>query len=511
MHDILGNALNFNMTLLLPEIILAAFAVLVVLVDMFQKELGLKPPTLPILTVLGLVVAGGASLAGIDVHNNFGLLVTIDNFTAFFRITFIAIAIVLVLGSHEYIEKHVNHVAEFYALLLLSTVGAIFMASARDLLVAYLGIEVLSFSLYIAVSLAKNDARSGEAGLKYVLLGGVASAMLLYGLSLLYGVAGSTQYGEIANALGKSTEDLRMPLLLGLTLIVAGLGFKMSAVPFHMWAPDAYEGAPMPVTSYLSVTSKGATLALFLRWFGGPLLPAIADWQWMIAIVAMLTMVVGNLVALQQTNIKRLLAYSSIAQAGFMLMAITTMSDISTSAVLVHLGGYIVTNLALFTAITHFYNRTGKEEITDFRGLSRTNPYLATVITAGLFSLAGMPLLAGFFTKFILFQAVVQGGFLWLVVVAVVGSTVSLFYYLQVIRQMYIFEPEGDTTRWGISGTGYLTTGVLLALIVFIGIQGAPLYTVADRAAYDLFPQGVVRPAASTGAAPAAAPAAPKH
>ena len=182
------------------------------------------------------------------------------------------------------------------------------MASARDLLVAYLGIEVLSFSLYIAVSLAKNDTRSGEAGLKYVLLGGVASAMLLYGLSLLYGVAGSTQYGEIANALGKSTDDVRMPLLLGLTLIVAGLGFKVSAVPFHMWAPDAYEGAPMPVTAYLSATSKGATLALFLRWFGGPLLPAIADWHWMRAIIATLNMVVGNMVALQQTNVKRLLA-----------------------------------------------------------------------------------------------------------------------------------------------------------------------------------------------------------
>ena len=491
MTDILGNQLNFNMSLLLPEIILAVTAVLVVFIDMFQKELKAGRRLVPAVSLLGLLAAGAASAMWIDYRDDFALLVEVDNFTTFFRVLFISVAAVLIVGSHEYIERHVNHVGEFYGLLLLSTVGAIFMASARDLLVAYLAIEVLSFSLYIAVSLGKDDARSGEAALKYVLLGGVASAMLLYGLSLLYGVAASTQYAEIAQALAKDTDGLHMPLLLGLTLIVGGLAFKVSAVPFHMWAPDAYEGAPLPVTAYLSVTSKGATLALFLRWFGGPLLPAIDDWQWMIAIIATLTMVFGNLIALQQHNIKRLLAYSSIAQAGFMLMAVTTISDIAASALLLHLGGYVITNLALFIAIIHFYNRTGQEEIAGFKGLSRTNPYLALVMTAGLFSLAGMPLLAGFFTKFILFQAVVEGGFLWLVVIAVIGSTVSLFYYLQVIRQMYLYEPDGDGTRWGLSATGYLTTGVLFALMLIVGIYGAPLYTVADRAAYALFQGGV--------------------
>ncbi len=487
MSDILGNPLNLNLGLLLPELILAGVAVLVVFIDMFQAELKASARVVPVVTVLGLLAAGVASVGAIDRVDDFARLVTIDNFTTFFRFLFIAVAVFVIVGSHEYIERYVNHVGEFYALLLLSTAGAMFMASARDLLVAYLAIEVLSFSLYIAVSLGKNDPRSGEAGLKYVLLGGVASAMLLYGLSLLYGVAGSTQYSEIATALAQHHEGLRMPLVLGLALIVGGLAFKVSAVPFHMWAPDAYEGAPMPVTAYLSATSKAATLALFLRWFGGPLLPAIGEWQWMMAAIATLTMVFGNLVALQQHNIKRLLAYSSIAQGGFMLMAIATISDVATSALLVHLGGYVITNLALFTAVIHFYNRTGKEEITDFRGLSRTNPYLALVITAGLFSLAGMPLLAGFFTKFILFQAVVSGGLLWLVIVAVVGSTVSLFYYLQVIRQMYIYEPEGDTTKWSISPTGYLTTFVLFALMVIVGIYGTPLYVVADRAAFALF------------------------
>ena len=487
MNDVLGNPLNFDYSLVLPEIVLGVTALVVMFVDLFQRELRTSVRLLPILSLIGLVVAGALSGLWIDAQADFTRLITIDNFTTFFRFLFIATTILVVVGSYEYVERHVNHIGEFYALLLLSTIGAIYMAAARDLLTAYLSVEVLSFSLYIAVSLAKNDARSGEAALKYVLLGGVASAMLLYGLSLLYGVAGSTQYTEITSALATPNDDLRMPLVLALTMIVGGLGFKASAVPFHMWTPDAYEGAPIPVTAYLSATSKAATFALLLRWFAGPLLPAIAEWQWMMAAVATLTMVFGNLIALQQRNIKRLLAYSSIGQVGFMLMAITTISNVSASGLLVHLGGYLITNLAIFIAVIHFYNRTGREQIADFRGLAQTNPYLALVLTAGFFSLAGMPLLAGFFTKFILFQSVVEGGFLWLMVVGVVASTISLYYYLMVIRQMYLFQPEGDTSRWRLSATGYLTTGVLFAGVIFIGVYGTPLYTLADRAAFALF------------------------
>ncbi len=479
--------LNFHYELLGPEMALAVTAALVMFADAFRRELGLSRVALPGLAMVGLVVALAFSLIWIDVDRDFARLVQVDNFTTFFRVLFIAVTIVLIVGSHEYIERHVNHVGEFYGLLLFSTVGAMFMASARDLITAYLAIEVLSFSLYVMVSLAKNDPRSGEASLKYVLLGGVASAMLLYGLSLLYGVSGSTQYGEIAQGLS-AAEGLELPLLLGLVLIIAGLGFKASAVPFHMWTPDAYEGAPIPVTAYLSATSKAATFALFLRWFSGPLLPALDDWQWMLAGLAAVTMVVGNLVALQQRNIKRLLAYSSIGQVGFMLMAITAISDETGSALLLHLSGYILTNLAVFMAVVAFYNRTSKEGISDFRGLAQTNPYLALVITAGLFSLAGMPLLAGFLTKFILFQAVVTGGYTWLVVVALTASTVSLYYYLQVIKQMYLYQPEaGSEGRWRLTPTGYLTTGALLVGVVWVGVYATPFYTVADRAIAPLF------------------------
>jgi len=486
-RDILGHSLNFQYELLLPEIIIAITATLVVGADAFRNELRLGRRILPWLSVIGLVAALVVSLLWIDTQRNFARLITIDNYTTFFRVLFTATAIVVIVGSHEYVERHIGHIGEFYALILLSTVGAIYMAAARDLLTAYVAIEVLSFSLYVAVSLARNDPRSGEAALKYTLLGGVASAMLLYGLSLLYGVAGSTQYTEISGALAAGTGGMTLPLILGLVLIVAGLGFKASAVPFHMYTPDAYEGAPLPITAYISATSKAAVLALFLRWFSGPLLPALPDWQWMVALIAVLTMGLGNLVALQQRNIKRLLAYSSIGQVGYMLMAITTVSVVSASALLLHIGGYLVTNLAVFMAVIAFYNRTGTEEISGFRGLAQTNPYLALVITAGMFSLGGMPLLAGFLTKFILFTAAADGGFLWLATFAVIMSTVSLYYYLQVIKQMYLYQPDGDARRWRLSPTGYLTTAVLLAGTVVLGVYATPLYTLADRATRVLF------------------------
>ena len=479
--------MSLDYSLLIPEIILGLTAAGVTLLDAFRKELKVTSTMLAGLAALGALAALLASLAYLDRADDFGGLIAIDNFTAFFRVIFTVVLLVVIVGSYEFVERNITHVGEFYALLLLSTVGAIYMAAAQELLTAYLSIELLSFSLYVAVSLAKSDVRSGEAGLKYVLLGGVASAMLLYGLSLIYGTAGSTTYSEIAIAFEGGIADFELAVLIGLALVIGGLGFKASAVPFHMWTPDAYEGAPLPITAYLSATSKAATFALLLRVFTGPLLPLIDDWRWMIASMSVATMVVGNLVALQQHNIKRLLAYSSIGQVGFMLMALVALSDESTSALLLHISGYLVTNLAVFMAVIAFYNRTGHEEIAQFRGLAETQPYLALVITAGLFSLGGMPLLAGFATKFILFQSVASEGYLWLATTAVVMSTVSLYYYLGVIRQMYLYEPEGDRTRWRLSPASYAVTGVLSLGVVVVGIYFGPLFEMADRASRVLF------------------------
>ena len=479
--------LNFEYGLLLPEFILVGSAAVVLMLDAFRADLRISRNLLPAITVLGALIAGVASLLYLDRDpTDFAQLIAVDHYTTFFRILFIATLVAIVLGSYEFVNRNITHQGEFYALLLASTIGAIYMAAARELLTAYISIELLSFSLYVGVSLAKNDTRSGEAGLKYVLLGGVASAMLLYGLSIIYGTTGSTTYEGIAAALEDGVVGTPA-FLIGLAFLVGGLGFKASAVPFHMWTPDAYEGAPLPITAYISATSKAATFALMLALFGIALDAAKADWQWMLASLAVATMVVGNLIAIQQTNIKRLLAYSSIGQVGFMLMAITTVSDASGSALLLHLAGYLITNLAVFIAVIAFYNRTGSEEIEDFRGLAETQPYLALVITTALFSLSGMPLLAGFVTKFVLFQAAAEEGFLWLATVAVIMSTVSLYYYLKVIRQMYVAEPADGDSRWRLSPIAYLTTGVLFLGIFLVGLWATPIFEAADGASAMLF------------------------
>ena len=479
--------LNFEYGLLLPEFILVGAAAAVLMLDAFRDDLRISRNLLPAITVLGALIAGVASLLFLDRDpTDFAQLIAVDDYTTFFRILFIATLIAIVLGSYEFVNRNITHQGEFYALLLASTIGAIYMAAARELLTAYISIELLSFSLYVGVSLAKTDTRSGEAGLKYVLLGGVASAMLLYGLSIIYGTTGATTYDGIAAALEDGVVGTPA-FLLGLAFLVGGLGFKASAVPFHMWTPDAYEGAPLPITAYISATSKAATFALMLALFGIALDAAKADWQWMLASLAVATMVVGNLIAIQQSNIKRLLAYSSIGQVGFMLMAITTVSDASGSALLLHLAGYLITNLAVFIAVIAFYNRTGSEEIEDFRGLAETQPYLALVITTALFSLSGMPLLAGFVTKFVLFQAAAEEGFLWLATVAVIMSTVSLYYYLKVIRQMYVAEPADGDSRWRLSPIAYLTTGVLFLGIFLVGLWATPIFEAADGASAMLF------------------------
>src|SRR3990170_744854 len=343
-----------------------------------------------------------------------------------------------------------------------------------------------SFSLYVLVSYAKHEARSNEAGMKYMLLGAFASALLLYGISFIYGTAGSTSYAEIQTAFESGTAGFTLGTLIGLTLVVAGLGFKVAAVPFHMWTPDAYEGAPLPITAYLSATSKAAGFALLLRLFSSGFLSVIDDWQWMIAALSAITMTVGNLVALQQHNIKRLLAYSSIGQVGFMLMGIAALNDATASALVLHMTGYVVTNLAVFIPVIAYYNQTGKDEISDLRGMAERAPFLAASLTIGLFSLAGLPFFAGFLTKFILFQAAANEDFLWLSAMAVVNSVISLYYYLQVIRQLYIEAPP-EPGRFAIPYTITGSVAALVAGVIFIGVYPQPLFDVVDNVTAFLF------------------------
>jgi NADH-quinone oxidoreductase subunit N len=476
--------LNLDYSLLIPEYILGGLAVLIVAIDLFVPKI--RKDMLAYITAAGLVLAFVVSLAYVDTDDNFAGLIFVDKYTTFFRCFFIATTFAVVIASGQFVQIHLRHPGEYYGLLVLSTIGAIYMAAAKELLTAYISLELLSFSLYVLVSYAKLDRRSNEAGMKYMLLGAFASALLLYGISFIYGTAGSTTYTEIASAFEKGTEGFTLATLIGLVLILAGLGFKVAAVPFHMWTPDAYEGAPLPITAYLSATSKAAGFALLLRLFSGALMPVIDDWQFMVAAVAAITMMVGNLVALQQHNVKRLLAYSSIGQVGYMLMGITALSPEVSSALLLHMTGYVITNVAAFTAIIAYHNASGAEEIHEFRGMSDRAPLLAAVLAVALFSLAGMPLFAGFLTKFILFQSVADNGYFWLAALAVVASLISLYYYLYLLREMYVSQPP-EPTRFKIPVVLQASVVVLTIGVFIVGLYPAPLFDVTDSVSKVLF------------------------
>jgi len=477
--------LNCDYTLFIPEYLLAGLAVLVVALDLYVPQV--RKAWLSYIAGIGLLAIAGVSLAWINKETNFARIIAIDNYTTYFRVFFTVTAAVVCLSSAKLVEDKLRHPGEYYALIILSTIGAIGMAASRELMTAYLSLELLSFSLYILVGFQKFDKKSNEAGIKYLLLGAFASAFFLYGLSLIYGVTGTTYYSQIAESLKAGTSDYTFALLMGLVLVLTGLGFKVAAVPFHMWTPDAYEGAPVAITAYLSTTSKAAGFALMLRLFGGAFQVVHDDWSWMIAGIAAATMILGNLVALQQHNIKRLMAYSSIGQVGYMLMGIAGLSHNTASALVLHMTGYMVSNMAIFVVIIAWHNMTGTDEITDFRGMRERAPLLAGVLAGALFSLAGLPLFAGFVTKFILFQSVVDAGYYWLAVIATVTSVISLYYYLQVMRQAFVEKPaEGE----GALSVPALMNGlafVLMLGVFYIGLYPQQLFDAIDNATSFLF------------------------
>ncbi len=480
-------------SLLAPEFVLVGWAAMLVMLDLFWGRLGKE--RLAYVAATGALVSTLVSLIWINDDSAFGSILQVDNYTTFFRVFFGLIGVFACLASARYVRDRLNHAGEYYALILLTIVGGTYMAAAKELLTAYISLELLSFSLYVLVSYAKFDFKSNEAGLKYMVLGAFSSAIFLYGMSMIYGVSGSTNFEEIGAALSGDTSDFSLTMMLGIVLIIAGLGFKVAAVPFHMWTPDAYEGAPLPITALVAAIGKAAGFALFLKLFAVAFLPIIDDWRWMIAGLSAATMVLGNLVAIQQHNIKRMLAYSSIGQVGFLMMGIAALSeDAVAGALVLHLAGYVITNLAVFVCVIIYYNMSGKEEIADYAGLAERAPFLALCLTIGLFSLAGMPLFAGFTTKFILFQAVAQkGDLLWLSGLAVFMSFISLYYYLVVIKQMYIVESE-EKTRFPIPWVEYGALAVLIVGVFFVGLYPQPLLDGAENATSFIF-------AASQGAA----------
>jgi NADH-quinone oxidoreductase subunit N len=433
----------------LPEITLLVFAIAVILLDLFIT----RKRTLVIVSIIGLLISAFFSWCFWGWRLTFfNHMFVVDQFAVFFKLLFLGIGALVILATTDYAKKFERFRGEYYALILLSTLGMMLMAATADLISLYLSVELTSISLYVLVTFLKNKT-STEAALKYLLLGAVASAVMLYGMAMVFGFTGQTQLAAIANTLQamKLGSIVSSPaLLLGIVMLIAGFGFKIAAVPFQMWVPDVYEGAPTPITAYLSVSSKAAGFAIILRVFSSAF--DISSWLsqgWgmIFAVLAVITMTIGNVVAIPQTNIKRMLGYSSIAQAGYLMVGLATLGFASTSdvlgqsGVLFFLASYALTNLGAFIAIIIISNKLNSDAIADFSGMGKRAPLLALALTLCLISLVGIPPAAGFMAKFYLFRAAVLNNLIWLVIIAVLNSVISAFYYLRVVKVMWFNEP----------------------------------------------------------------------
>ncbi len=483
-----------NLELFIPELSLVGFAIIVILLDLFIQRKGL----LAFISVAGLVVAAGFTLAmwGGSPQAIFSNMLAVDNFALFFKLLFLGIAALVILASVDYVSKFARFQGEYYALVLLATLGMMLMAATTELISIYIALELASISLYILVGFLK-DPKSTEASLKYLLLGAVASAVLLYGMALVFGFTGKTQLGDIAQVIQTMSLSgiLDSPaLILGIVLLIAGFGFKIATVPFQMWVPDVYEGAPTPITAYLSVASKAAGFAIILRVFysafGLPLWLSL-DWGMIFAVLAAISMTLGNVVAIPQTNIKRMLGYSSIAQAGYLMVGLATMgfspaTDVlGRSGLLFFLASYALTNLGAFIAIIAISNKLNSDQIDDYSGMGKRAPLLALALTLCLISLVGLPPAAGFMAKFYIFSAAIHYNLLWLVVIAVINSVISAYYYLRVVKVMWLGKPASEEkvpssialrVALAISSLGVLLLGVIPGYVIELAKIAARMF-----------------------------------
>jgi len=480
-----------NLELFIPELCLVGFAIAVILMDLFMQR---KAP-LVVVSLVGLAVSAGFTIAmwGSSAQAAFNNMLAVDNFAMFFKLLFLGIAALVILASVDYVSKFARFKGEFHALVLLSTLGMMLMAAATELISLFVALELTSISLYTLVGFLK-DHKSSEASLKYLLLGAVASAVLLYGMALVFGFTGKTHLGEIAQVIQAMSLEgvLASPgLVLGIVLMVAGFGFKIAAVPFHMWVPDVYEGAPTPITAYLSVASKAAGFAIILRVFYSAFsLPdwLSLDWGLVFAVLAASSMFVGNIAAIPQANIKRMLGYSSIAQAGYLMVGLATVgvssaaTIIGRSGVLFFLASYALTNLGAFIAIIAISNKVDSDLIKDYAGMGKRAPLLALALTLCLISLIGMPPAAGFMAKFYIFSAAVNQGLLWLVIIAVINSVISAYYYLRVVKVMWLGEPASEER---VPSSGALRVALSLSClgVLFLGVVPGYVMKLAELAA----------------------------
>ena len=470
----------------LPEIFLACWAMFLLVFATGEKE-GAAYKTAG-LTVLGLGIAFvlqfqphvlGGQLAGLGIN-------AFNQFTGSLVLIVAALAALL---AGDYLTRYKRHLGEFYVLMILSVLGMRLMMAADNLLMLYLGLEMMSFALYILCAFVRDDAKGAESALKYFVLGSLASGFLLYGASLLYGITGSLDFNTIAQSIYFAEGDANLFIIrIAMIFMLVALLFKISVIPFHMWTPDVYQGAPTPVTAFMATAPKIAGVAILLKVLHGPLSAVIGDAHMVIAILAGVTMLAGSLLAIVQDDIKRLLAYSSIAQVGFILLGVIANSEKGIAGVLFYLAVYAFTTLGLFAILLQLRNRqVFVTKVSDLQGLGKSEPTLAMLFMLCLFSLSGVPPLAGFFAKLYVFQAAVNAGYVWLVVSAgAVGSAIAVYYSLKVLKSIYFVEGK---SRWEIARPASLKWVALMgafATVVFF-IMPQPLWVLASKAAYALF------------------------
>lgn len=451
---------SIDLIALAPVIVLSVFAMMVLVVDLFG---GRNKTLLVFISLVGLLMTAISAFAKNPIPAySFNDSYIVDHLSLFFICIFTISSALAILLSVEYNEREGIRAGEYYALILFCTVGMILLASSTDMIMIFLGIEIVSICLYVLAGIRRDNLRSNEAALKYFLLGAFATGFLLYGMTMVYGSTGHTNLFKIAEVVQNPSAQSNPLLLMGLVLLIIGFGFKIASVPFHMWAPDVYQGAPTPITAFMAVGPKAAAFAAFFRVFAETFPEMAPSWEIILSTIAVLSMFFGNLGAIMQTNIKRMLAFSSISHAGYILMAVIAKNSLGASSLLFYMLAYAFTTFGIFGIII-LLGRKGEEnlEIENYSGLAYRHPILALSMTVFLLSLGGLPPFAGFIAKFYIFSAAIQEGLVTLVIIAVLNSAISFYYYLKVVVFMYMKEPEAE---FKISLTP------LTLFVVFIGV-----------------------------------------
>lgn len=461
-------------SLLAVELAVCGWILLILAADLLLPAA--RKPSLWGLTLSGIALF--AALLGwqrrTDLAGSFQSMFVVDRFGVYFKGLFLLTVAAVTVMTREFRSRLGERTGAFYLLLLTALLGMLVLASIHDLLMLFLGLELLTFSLYIMAAYLRTDARSVEAGMKYLIMGSVSSGFLVYGIAMLYGFAGSTNFDAIRAALASGPAPLTAQA--GVLLILAGLGFKVAAVPFHLWVPDVYEGAPTPVVALLSVGSKMAGIVALLRLLYGVFQPLAWLWMDLFAVLSAATLLYGNLAAIPQTNIKRLLGYSSIGHAGYLLMGLSTGSLAGVAAVAYYLLAYLFSNLTVFLVVTAATEAIGGEALDDYRGLSKRSGFLAAAMFVGLLSLAGVPPLAGFVGKLLVLLATVEAHRVWLAALGAVNVAIALYYYLMVVKRMYLDAPR-TASSIPVSALTRATLAGLVLGILAVGLVQEPFLT----------------------------------